>query len=166
MTTYVGYAENKQAGGRIIVSINDTGIVTGNVKIGAPPTSAFTGFSGRIDGVGGFTAGGVNKTTAGTQTPYDDITLEARVAGAVEATKVAGELVATVNGVKQPTFKFTATPISPGATPPEHAGTGTVLATTAGRAKETVSSWYEKVPGWAKVSAGLGLAYVAYRRFM
>ena len=167
MTTYHGVADNGQASGPVIVSIAATGIVTGSVKLGAPPKASFTGFAGRLDGAG-FIAAGANKTTNDPADIFDDIRLATRVAGTVNADgSVTGTINATVNGVPQPPFAFRAT--SAALASSSHAnGGGSMLAPTIedGGYLEKASGAYSMVPTWAKLGLAGVAGYALYKRFM
>jgi len=167
MPTYRGVADNGKASGPIIVSVADnTGIVTGSVKLGVPPTASFSGFSGRLDGAGaGFVAGGANTVSNDPSDIFDDIRLVVRLAGEINADgSVSGTLNATVNGVPQPPFSFRAT--SDALASSAHGDRSMLAPTTEDGYLEKASNTYSMIPTWAKVGAAGLAGYALYKRFM
>lgn len=108
MPTYLGTVKAPNAQGPLMISLPNTpgGNVTGNLKIGALPRQALTGFSGKMTGVDTFEAKGANTRGQG----LDQMHLVVAISGYRTAggEHVAGTITAILNGQEQPGWTFQA----------------------------------------------------------
>lgn len=108
MSTFFGEVSAPNAGGPMVVSLpkSSEGWVSGNLKIGARPNQAITGFTGKMTGPSTFEAEGENRRGQG----LDTIHLAVRVKGELtpDGQHVQGQIVALINGVPQQPWAFSA----------------------------------------------------------
>jgi hypothetical protein len=161
MPTYHGKIQAVGAAGPINVAIGKTGRITGNLKIGARPRMALTGFQGEKTGETTFTARGENTRTDDPLCPPGEICtmhLAVTVNGYITADgeHVAGTILAVLNGAPQPEWTFQAG--APGTEELELVKTATGEVTY--QEPEEKSLW-RKIPTALKATLGVTAATLA-----
>ena len=122
MSTFFGEVAAPNAGGPFVISLPKApqGWVSGNIKIGARPNQAISGFSGKMTGANTFEASGENRRGRG----MDTVHLAVKITGSREpdGQHVSGKIIALINGVPQKPWTFSAAVdgADPLETPPEH----------------------------------------------
>jgi len=157
------------ASGPLVITVPDTpGRVTGNLKIGAKPAQALTGFVGTYEGRDGFEASGQN--TRGEHLGAEGtvhISVVLRGTKAPDGQTVAGTVFALINGVEQPEWTFAAA--AAGAHLPDALGPGdgslgvfagqeAALAPIDEQEPGLLSRVWQGTPAILTVAAGVGTA--------
>lgn len=108
MSTFYGEVSAPNAGGPMVVTLpkSPEGWVSGNMKVGARPNQAITGFSGKMTGANTFTAKGENRRGRGMDTVHLAVTIEGEMTP--DGQHVQGTILALINGVPQQPWSFTA----------------------------------------------------------
>jgi hypothetical protein len=154
-----------------MISIPDEpgGHVTGNMKIGAEPRMALTGFSGAYMGPGDWEASGSNTRGQGLDQMHLSVVVRGNVAP--DRKTITGSVYAVINGSDQPEWTFV------GAEEGEDLPTAPIASTGAVGVTDTTLALQQQgllarlsdaIPAPLKIAAGVGLAALGgtylYRR--
>lgn len=180
MTTYQGRViapprpgSPEGALGPFVLSVPEEpgGHITGNLKIGAMPHMAMTGFSGPYTGEASFEAKGENTRGIGIDQMHLAVVLRGTIGP--DRKTVAGIIYSVLNGVDQPEWTFVSA--AEGEELPSVIGEGAIGAFDTGLQLETVekpgmlTAAWRKIPPGLKLAVGTGLAAIGggiywYRR--
>ena len=151
MSTFFGTVRSPTASGPFVISLPDSGEgnVSGNLKIGAPPRMALTGFSGQMTGPTTFEASGQNTRGRGIYVMFLVLSLSGYITA--DGKHIAGTMRVVLNGNEEPEWTFSGA--TKGAAPLEQVTTASGQLVYEAPPEEKMGVW-SKVPTGLKVTLG------------